>query len=171
MAIAASVFVSAPAVVAGIALARVARTARVTFLMLALLGLAWTFMSWNEIDVEMQRALQLIISGADRGNWQGGTAAAWPHIWRWWLYAAPLCFSLALAIGLLGHRSVDELREREERRVERTRAKAERKARKALGTPERRTKVDPTFDLGHHVALDHVLPHRGNRALMPLSRL
>ena len=171
MAIAAGVSISAPAVVGGIALARVARVARVTFVMLAMLGLAWTFMSWSEIDAEMRRALQLIFRGADRGHWQAGVEAAWPHIWRWWLYAAPLCFSLALAIGLIGHRSVDELREREERRVERVRATAERKARKALGTPEHRKTVDPTFDLGHHVAFDHVLAHRGNRALMPLSRL
>jgi hypothetical protein len=127
-------------------------------------------MSWSEIDIEMRRALQLTFGGADRGHWQAGIEAAWPHIWTWWLYAAPLCFSLALAMGLLGHRGVDELREREERRVER-RARAERKARKALGAPERRKTVDPTFDLGHHVAMDHVLPRRGNRALMPLSRL
>jgi hypothetical protein len=171
MAIATGVFISPPGVVGGIALARVARIARVTFAMLAVLGLAWTFMSWSAIDVEMRRALQLIFIGADRGDWHGGIEAAWPHIWRWWLYAAPLCFSLALAIGLLGHRSIDELREREKRRVERVRARAERKARKALGTPDRRKTVEPTFDLGHHVAFDHVLPHRGNRVLMPLSRL
>lgn len=171
MAVAAGVFISAPAVVGGIALARVARAARITFALLALLGLAWTFMSWSTIDVEMRRALQHIFVGADRGHWQAGIEGAWPHIWRWWLYAAPLCFSLALAIGLLGHRGVDELREREERRIERARAKAERKARKTLGTPERRKSVDPTFDLGHHVAYDRVLPHRGDRVLMPLSRL
>ena len=144
---------------------------RLEFALLSLLGLAWTFMGWGAIDEEIRRALQLIAIGAGHGHWLDGLQAAWPHIWRWWWYAAPLGFAFALAIGLLQRRSVDELREREERRAERVRAKAEHKARKALGTVERRKTVDPTFDLGSHVAMDRVLPHRGNRVLMPLSRL
>jgi hypothetical protein len=171
LSIAVGLFISAPAVIGGIALSRVARVLRLEFALLSLLGLAWTFMGWSSIDEEMRRAVQVISIGADHGHWQHGLEAAWPHIWRWWWYAAPLGFALALAIGLLQRRSVDELRERDERRAERARAKAEHKARKAVGTAERRRKVDPTFDLGRHVAMDHVLPHRGDRVLMPLSRL
>jgi len=53
-------------------------------------------------------------------------AAAWPHIRAWWLLAAPLCFALALGIAIMRRRSVEELRERDERRGDRARAKAER---------------------------------------------
>jgi len=149
----------------------VARVLRLEFALLSLLGLAWTFMGWGAIHEEIRRALQLISVGVDHGHWLHGLEAAWPHIWRWWWYAAPLGFAFALAIGLLQRRSVDELRERDERRAERARVTAERRAHKALGTRRRPKTVDLTFELGSHVAMDRVLPHRGNRVLMPLSRL
>ena len=68
-------------------------------------------------------------------------------------------------------RSVEELGERHERRADRARAKAERKARRALGVREPRRRDDPTFELGQHIAYEHVLPDRQGRVLMPLSRL
>jgi transcription termination factor Rho len=50
--------------------------------------------------------------------------------------------------------------------------KDERRARRALGVREARPRrVDPTFELGQHVGGDRVLPARGGRVLMPLSRL
>lgn len=98
-------------------------------------------------------------------------AAAWPHIRTWWLFATPLCFAIAFTITIMRRRSVEELRQRDERRAERGRAKAERKARRALGVREPCRRVDPTFELGQHVAYDHLLPNRQGRVLMPLSRL
>jgi hypothetical protein len=73
--------------------------------------------------------------------------------------------------AIMRRRSVEELRERDERRAERARTKAERKARRALGVRESRRRVDPTFELGQHVSGDHVLPDRDGRVLMPLLRL
>lgn len=55
----------------------------------------------------------------------------------WWLLAAPLCFAVALAIATFRRRSVEELRERDERRAEHSRERAERKARRAAGLPTR----------------------------------
>lgn len=52
-AIACGMFVSAPAVVLGIALARVARWARVEFAILAALGVAWTAFAWTRVELEI----------------------------------------------------------------------------------------------------------------------
>ena len=171
LAIAAGVFISAPAVVGAIALARLAQTARIVFAILSALGLAWTWLAWSSIGLEMRRAVRAVARAGGLEHPEAALAAAWPHIRTWWLLAAPLGFALALAIALLRRRSVEELRERDERRAERARAKAERRARKALGVREPRRRVDPTFELGRHVDYDHVLPHRKRRVLMPLSRL
>jgi len=171
LAIATGLFISAPAVLVGMALARLARSARVTFAALSALGLAWTWLAWSGIGLEMRRAARGVARAGGLEHPPEALAAAWPHIRTWWLLAAPLGFALALTIALLRRRSVEELRERDEQHAERARGKAERKARKALGVREPRKKIDPTFDLGHHVAYDHVLPHRKGRVLMPLSRL
>ena len=100
----------------------------------------------------------------------GALAAAWPHVRTWWLLAAPLCFAVALAIDLTRRRSVEELRERDERRAGRASSRAERRARRRLGIREAR-RVEPAFELGHHVSGDHVLHDKHGRVLMPLSRL
>lgn len=171
VAIACGVFVSAPAVVLGIALARVAAWARIEFAILAAFGAAWTALSWPLVELEMERAQRAAVRAGALEHPHAALAAAWPHVRTWWLVAAPLCFALALAIAILRRRSVEELRERDERRSERARTKAEGKARRALGIREPRRRVDPTFELGQHVSGDHVLPDRDGRVLMPLSRL
>ena len=171
LALAGGMFVSAPAVVLGIALARVAIWARIEFAILAALGAAWTALSWPLVELEMQRAQRAAVRAGALEHPHAALAAAWPHVRTWWLVAAPLCFALALGIAMLRRRSVEELRERDERRAERARTKAERKARRALGVREPRRRVDPTFELGQHVSGDHVLPDRDGRVLMPLSRL
>ena len=171
LAIAAGLFVSAPAVVAGVALARLARTARGAFAILSALGLAWTWLTWSSIGLEMRRAARAVARAGGLDHPDAALTAAWPHIRTWWLLAAPLGCALALAIVLLRRRSVEELRERDERRAERARTKAERKVRKALGVREPQRRIDPTFELGRHVDYDHVLPHRKGCVLMPLSRL
>lgn len=171
LAMAVGVFFSAPALLVGIALARIARRAMLAFATLAAAGAGWVMLWWERIELEMQRAQR---AGERHGMFMDpgdSLQAAWPHIRTWWLLAAPLCFAVALAIATLRRRSVEELRERDERRAERARAKAERKARKAIGVREPRRRVDPTFELGRHVDYDHVLPHRKGRVLMALSRL
>jgi len=168
LALAGGMFVSAPAVVLGIALARIACWARIEFAILAAFGAAWTALSWTRVELEMERAQRAAVRAGALEHPHAALAAAWPHVRTWWLVAAPLCFALALGIAIMRRRSVEELRERDERRAERARTKAERKA---LGVRDPRRRVDPTFELGQHVSGDHVLPDHGGRVLMPLSRL
>lgn len=169
-AIACGMFVSAPAVVLGIGLARVARWARVEFAILAALGVAWTAFAWTRVELEMHRAGRAAERAGALEHPHSALAAAWPHIRTWWLAAAPLCFALGLSIAIMRRRSVEELRERDEGRAERARTRAERKARRALGVPEPQP-VERSFELGQHVSGDRVLPDRQGRVLMPLSRL
>ena len=78
--------------------------------------------------------------------------------------------AVAFTIELFRPRSVEELRDREERRTDRVRARRERRARKAAGTPkpERRP---AGFELGRHIDGDRLLPTRHGRVAMPLARL
>ncbi len=171
-AIACGVFISAPAVVLGIALARVARRARIEFVLLAALGIAWIAFARNVVQIAMHRAGRAAERAGALEHPHAALAAAWPYVRTWWLLAAPLCFAVALGIDLCRRRSVEELRERDERRAERARARAraERRARRALGVGEGR-RVERSFELGQHISGDHVLPDRQGRVLMPLSRL
>lgn len=168
--VAAGAFISPLAIAGGMLLAPLARRARLTFAALALLGLAWTFLSWASIGEDMRRA---VLAFAEAGGFQdlrSALARAWPYIWAWWLSASGLGFSLALAIALLRRRTIEELHRRDEQRAERKRDRAERRARRALGVPE--PSMDgPVFELGRHVAFDHVLPHHHGQVLMPLARL
>jgi type IV secretory system conjugative DNA transfer VirD4/TraG family protein len=170
LAIACGAFISAPAVVLGIALARVARRARIEFVLLAALGIAWTVLARDMIQIAMHRAGRAAERAGALEHPQVALAAAWPYVRTWWLLATPLCFAVALGIDLLRRRSVEQLRERDERRAERARARAERRARRALGVVEER-RAECSFELGQHISGDHVLPERHGRALMPLSRL
>jgi hypothetical protein len=170
LAVVAGVVVSAPGLVAGIALAPLARRARVTFTMLAVLGAAGVALAWGRIGVEMHRAQR---AGERAGILLHGgraLAAVWPHVRAWWLLASPLCFAVALAIAVLRRRTVEELRERDERRADRARQRAEHRARRAAGIPRQPTH-ETVFELGRHVSHDHVLGVRQGRVLMPLSRL
>ncbi len=115
-ALAGGMFVSAPAVVLGIALARLAIWARIEFAILAAFGAAWTALSWPRVELEMERAARAAMRAGALEHPHAALAAAWPHVRTWWLVAAPLCFALALAIAILRRRSVEELRERDERR-------------------------------------------------------
>ena len=169
-AVAAGVFFSAPALLLGMALAPLARRARAAFAALALLGAAWVALMWDSIIVEMHRAHR---AGERAGMFmhvEDALAAAWPHVRTWWLLAAPFGFCLALALAVVRRRSVEELRERDERRAERVRRAAERKARRKLGVqePPRR---EAAFELGRHVSGDKLLKVRRGRVFMPLARL
>lgn len=63
LALAGGMFVSAPAVVLGIALARIACWARIEFAILAAFGAAWTALSWTRVELEMERAQRAAVRG------------------------------------------------------------------------------------------------------------
>jgi hypothetical protein len=170
MAIAGGLFVSAPALLGGMALALPARRARVMFVGLALAGVGWVVLWWDRIALEMHRAQRAGERHRMFVHFHDSLDAAWPHIRTWWLLAAPLCFAVALGIAAARRPSVEELRQRDERRADRARHRAERKARRAAGLPTRRVR-ETTFELGRHVGGDALLALRRGRVLMPLSRL
>jgi hypothetical protein len=90
MAIAAGLFLSAPAVLVGLALARAARRAMLTFGVLAIGAATWVYASWGRIELEMHRAQR---AGERQGmlmHPSDSFQAAWPHVRTWWLVAAPL---------------------------------------------------------------------------------
>lgn len=170
MAMAVGIFLSAPALLAGIALARLARRATLAFAGLAAAGVVFVWQSWAQIELEMHRAQR---AGHRHGMFMHASEslqAAWPHIRTWWLLAAPLCFSVALAIAVFRRQSVEELRERDERRAERARTRTERKARRAAGLSTRPVR-EVAFELGRHVGGDRLLRVARGRVLMPLARL
>ena len=170
MAIAACAFVSLPALVLGIALAPLARRARIAFAVLALAGLAWVALAWGYVSLEMHRAH---LAGARAGTFLHARAAfdaAWPHIREWQVQTVPLCFTVALGIVTFRRRTVEEQRERDERRADRARRRAERRARRKVGVREQ-PRTEPVFELGQHVRGGRVLPGKRGRVLMPLSRL
>ncbi len=167
----AGVFVSAAALLVGMVLAPLARRARAAFAVLGLAGATWVMLAWDSISAEMHPCAQ---HAAQRAGMlmhaHDAFVAAWPHVRAWWLLASPLAFAVALALALLRRRSIEELRERDERRSERVRRRAERKARCKLGVQER-PRREPVFELGQHVSGDKVLKVTRGRMLMPLSRL
>lgn len=170
LAIAAGLLISAPAVVLGIALTRVARQARLQFAVLAALGIAWAALAWNRITADLERAQRAAEHAGAALHPEAALTAAWPHVRAWWLLTTPLCFAVALAIDITRRRSVEELRERDERRADRSHQRAERRARRAVGAPKP-ARREPAFELGRHVSGDQVLPERHRRVVMPLARL
>ncbi len=170
LAIAGGLFVSAPALLLGMALAPIARRARAVFAGLAVLGIGFVVLSWHAISLEMRRAQR---AGERHGmlmHAHDSVQVAWPHIRTWWLLATPLCFAVATTIALAHRKSVEELRDREERRADRARHRTERRARRRSGMRDR-PRREPTFALGHQVCGDEVLPTTRGRVRMPIARL
>lgn len=100
MAIAAALFVSAPALLLGMLLAPLARRARVAFAGIAIAGAGFIALSWHAISLEMHRAQR---AGHRHGmlmHFHDSLKVAWPHIRTWWLLATPLCFAVATGIAL-----------------------------------------------------------------------
>ena len=80
LALAVGVFFSAPALLVGIALARIARRAMLAFATLAAAGAGWVMLWWERIELEMQRAQR---AGERHGMFMDpgdSLQAAWPHI-------------------------------------------------------------------------------------------
>jgi hypothetical protein len=163
--------ISLPAMLLAMALIPLARWRRLAMLAAAVVGLGVTVLLWSRITGQMEAALQAARRAG--GFWEDperALKAAWPHVWVWWLMALGLAPAVAVSIDLFRPRSVEELRDREERRTDRLRARRERRARKAVGAPkpERRP---AGFELGRHIDGDQLLPTRRGRVAMPLARL
>ena len=163
--------VSLPAMLLVLPLIAVARWRRAGMFVAAVAGVGVTVLLWSRISGEMGAALAAMRRAG--GFWadpERALKAAWPHVWVWWLMALGLAPAVAFAIDLFRPRSVEELRDREERRTDRIRVRRERRARKAAGAPqpERRPLA---FELGRHIDGDQLLPTRRGRVAMPLARL
>ncbi len=163
--------VSLPGLLLVLPLIPVARWRRLAMWVAALVGLGVTALLWSRITGQMEAALQAIRRSG--GFWEDperALSAAWPHVRAWWVMGLGLAPAAAVVIDLLRPRSVEELRERDERRQDRRRVWRERTARRAVGAPkpERRPKG---FELGRHIDGDRLLPTRRGRVSMPLGRL
>jgi hypothetical protein len=162
---------SLPAIVVAILLTPVAKRYPAPVLAMAVAGLGITALLYPSITAEMEAALAAVRRVG--GFWEHpeqSLAAAWPHVGAWWLLGTGLAPAIACGIELFRPRSVEELRDREERRSDRRRRRLERRARRAAGAsePERR----PTaFELGRHIDGDRLLPTTRGRVAMPLARL
>jgi hypothetical protein len=162
---------SLPAMVLTLPLIALARVRRLAMWLVALVGAAVTAYLWSRIVGEMEAALEAIRRAG--GFWEDperALEAAWPHVRAWWLMGLGLAPVGAVIVELFRHRTVEELRDRDERRTDRLRNRRERRARKAAGAPkpERRPAA---FELGRHVDGDRLLPTRRGRVQMPLGRL
>ncbi len=165
------VLVSLPAVVLGVLAVPLVKGRRVPAAILALLGIAVTVGLHGAIVSEMEAALRdLHRAGGLVTRPDRGLGAVWPHMRSWWLLALGLAPAVACGIELFRAKSVEELREREERRAERAGMRRERRARKQAGV-EKPAKREPRFELGRRVDGDDLLPVRRGRVMMPLERL
>ena len=159
-AIAGGVFVSAPAVVLGIALAprrAAARGSRSRSSPRS--ALAWTAFAWRRHRAgDAPRRGARPCARARSSIPHAALAAAWPHIRTWWLLAAPLCFAVALGDRApappLGRGAARARRAPRRTRPRQGRAQGAPGARRPRAAPRR----DRAFELGQHVSGDHVLP-------------
>jgi hypothetical protein len=163
--------VSLPAMLLVLPLIPLARWRRLAMVAAAVVGVAVTALFWSRITGQMDAAIAAMRRA---GNfWEDperALSAAWPHVRVWWLMALGLAPAGAVAVDLFRPRSVEELRDQEERRTDRVRARRERRARRAVGAsrPERRP---AGFELGRHIVGDRLLPTRRSQVAMPLARL
>lgn len=160
-----------PAIVLGMLLAPVARWRRAEMLVAALSGLAATALLYSHITGEMESGLRAAQRAGGLSVDPGrALEATWPHLKAWWAATLGVAPAVACGIELFRARSVEELREHEERRADRRRQRRERRARRAAGAP--RPERRPTaFELGRHIDGDRLLPTRRGRVAMPLARL
>jgi len=136
----------------------------------ALAGLAVFALLWPTAISQLAATMDAAIS--ERGLLFGGLelAAAWPHLWRWWLFALPLAPLLAVLIDTVRPKRVAERQGAEERRTERATVRRERRARRQVGVPTDEP-AGPAAAMGRKVSGEAVLPtHRGWVSL-PLERL
>ena len=163
--------VSLPALLLAMPLLVLAKRHRAAMFAVAIAGLGTTALLYPSITTEMQAALAAIRKvGGFSEHPEQALEAAWPHVRTWWLMAIGIGAAIASAIELFRPRSVEELRERDERRTERARRRRERRARRKVGATEPPRRPDG-FEIGRHIEGDKLLPVRRGRVVMPLARL
>ena len=163
--------VSLPALLLAMPLLVLAKRHRAAMFAVAIAGLGSTALLYPSITTEMQAALAAIRKvGGFSEHPEQALEAAWPHVRTWWLMAIGIGPAIASAIELFRPRSVEELRERDERRTERARRRRERRARRKVGATEPPRRPDG-FEIGRHIEGDKLLPVRRGRVVMPLARL
>jgi hypothetical protein len=163
--------ISLPAIVLAMPLLVLAKRHRLVVLVLAVAGLGITAVLYSSIRGEMEVATAAIRKAG--GIWERpeeSLEAAWPHLRSWWLMTLGVAPAIASVIGLFRRPSVEELRDRHERRIDRARRRRERRARRKVGAPEAPRRPDG-FEIGRHVEGDKLLPIRRGRVVMPLARL
>jgi TraM recognition site of TraD and TraG len=163
--------ISLPAFVLAMPLLALAKRQRLVVLALAVAGLGITAFLYSSITAEMEASLTAIRKAG--GIWEHpeeSLEAAWPHVRSWWLMTLGVAPAIASVIELFRRRSVEELRDREERRIDRARRRRERRARRKVGAPEPPRRPDG-FEIGRYVEGDKLLPIRRGRVVMPLARL
>jgi hypothetical protein len=165
------VTVSLPAVILALCLVPAVKHYRVAMLAAAAAGLGLTALLYRRIGVEVEAAIAALRAAG--GFWEHpeqALEAAWPHVLTWWLSAIGLAPLIACAVELIRKRSVEELRERDERRSDRAQRRRERRARKKVGVPEPPRRPNG-FEIGRPVEGDDLLPVRRGRVILPLARL
>jgi hypothetical protein len=165
------VAISLPAMVLALAVTPLARSRRTAVFVPAVVGLGVTLLPWSRITGQMEAALAAMHRAG--GIWEDpgwALEAAWPHVRAWSTMALGLGPAVACAAELFRGRSVEELRDPDERRTERVRNRRERRARKAAGIPRPERRPEG-FELGRHVEGDRLLPTGRGRLAMPLARL
>src|SRR5918999_6361422 len=171
MAVAVGAVISLPALVLGMLLVPIARWRRLEMLLFAVLGLGVTVLLYPRITAQVEFALRALTRPGGLSEDPGpALEAAWPHVQAWWIAALGLAPTIACGVDLFRPRSVEELREREQRRIDRVRRRRERRARKAAGVREPEPRP-AALELGRHIDGDRLLPTTHGRVRLPLARL
>ena len=164
-------FVSLPALLLALVVVPVAKRWRLAVAVAALVGVVVTAAAWPAISAEVHAAVEAMQAAGGLIQDPGRAAgAAWPHVKSWWLSGLGLAPAFALAIDLLRPKSVEELRERDQRRDDRRSARAERRARRRVGAP-RLARKERGVPIGRHVSGDRLLTTSRGRVELPRSRL
>ena len=164
-------FVSLPALLLALAAVPRAKRWRLPLSAAALVGVGVTVALWPTISAEVRGAVEAMQAAGGLIRDPGRAAeAAWPHVRSWWLFGLGLAPAFALAIDLLRPKSVDEVRERDQRRDDRRSARAESRARRKVGAPPLARREDGV-SIGRYVSGDRLLTISRGRVELPLSRL
>ena len=178
----AALVVSAPALALAPAVAAVARRSRAAIVILLAVAAGAGVLVWRPFIAQLEQGAATVGSVGFAVEPAGAFAAAWPHVWRWWLYALPLSPLYAVALFALRPRGVGDLEERRElaerRRLDRARRAAAASAARLSRSPSAGAALrfgaggEPLLPLGARIAGDRFLDDDGRgRVAMPLDWL
>jgi hypothetical protein len=172
----AALAVSAPAVALAPAVVVAARRSRLAALAVALVAAAAVPVAWRPFVAELGKGVAAAGRVGLAVDPPGALAAAWPHVWRWWLFALPLAPLYAAALHALRPRSVTDLEQRRERAERRRHARTARAASRAAARMSHREHAPRTGEallpLGARISGDRFLREdRRRRVAMPLDWL